>query len=119
MLYLVLVEELFQLNTMVLYDGIHCCPFACEHSSTLSVTKAVPSIRLVNYKYLSHNTWGLLGIGSVLATYPQSDLLSNLCNNEVYMTSKDFVNINLMLKTSVILLVANDGEIPILVNSHR
>ena len=119
MLYLVLVEELFQLNTMVLYDGIHCCPFACEHSSTLSVTKAVPSIRLVNYKYLSHNTWGLLGIGSVLATYPQSDLLSNLCNNEVYMTSKDFVNINLMLKTSVILLVANDGEISVLVNSHR
>ena len=35
------------------------------------------------------------------------------------MTSKDFVNINLMLVTTVILLVANDGEISVLVNSHR
>ena len=35
------------------------------------------------------------------------------------MTSKDFININLMLVTTVILLVANDGEISVLVNSDR
>ena len=35
------------------------------------------------------------------------------------MTCKDFVNINLVLVTSVILLVANDGEISVLVNSDR
>ena len=35
------------------------------------------------------------------------------------MTSKDFVNINLMLITSVILFITYDGEISVLVNSDR
>ena len=35
------------------------------------------------------------------------------------MTSKDFIYIYLMLIASVVLLVANDGEISVLVNSDR
>ena len=35
------------------------------------------------------------------------------------MTSKDFIYIYLMLIASVILLVANDGEVSILINPNR
>ena len=35
------------------------------------------------------------------------------------MTCKDFVNINLMLVASVVLLIANDSEISVLVHSDR
>jgi len=63
---------------VVLHDSINGSPFACEHTSTLSMVCAMPSVRFVHYKYLFHSSFDYRGIGSVPATYPQGDLLANL-----------------------------------------
>lgn len=79
----------------------------------------MPSVRFVHYKYLFHSSFDYRGIGSVLTTYPQSDLFANLRNDEVDVTCKDFICIYLMLIAPVVLLVANDGEVAILINPNR
>ena len=66
--------------------------------------------------FLLYYALELMGIGSATATYPQFHLLSYLWNNEVQVAREDFIHFNLMLVASVILLIANDGEISFIVN---
>ena len=53
--YLFLAEELVQLYAVVLHDGIHGSPFACEYSSTFSMAGTMPCVSFVNNKNLFHD----------------------------------------------------------------